>query len=523
MQYQFDDFVLDTDLFQLKKRDSLVPGEPQVLELLLYLIDNRGRLIGKEELIDVIWKGRLVSDIAIGSRIKLARKMLGDDGRRQKYIKTQYKKGYIFQAVVTEHVDEEDVSSLKEMEIVHSRSFMDLSNGNTRLPIVVLGFQNIGKQSEEDKFSAGLVEDIVTTLARISKLAVITYPSSCRLEDLNLSSDNNDLRAKYALTGNTLSSGSRVRVSVRLVDVFTGHNIWGQRYDFEHKDILDLQDEITKEVVSALQVELTEGDQALLASRGTENIEAWRLTIEGQPLVLEHHQDGVRRGRLLLEKAVALDKNYALAWSVLAVAHWKESLNESWSDSREDSLNYAISASDRSIEIDPLNPASLAMRSLILISCRRFDEAQEHAEKALYYCNSEATTMALASITLRACCLTEKSILFTRKAMQLCPIYPAWYPYGNAICHWIRKEYDLAIQYAQEAIKIDPLFAYSYFVLIMVYGETGRLEEASKQIDKILQIDPSFSRNAYTQGLPFKDKEVEARREVALAGVGLPE
>jgi adenylate cyclase len=328
---------------------------------------------------------------------------------------------------------------------------------------------------------------------------------------------------RYVLYGSVRNDGKRLRISVHLVETCSGQYLWTQRYDCLNKDFFDLQDEVTKAVVSALQVELTEGDQALLLSRGTENIEAWQLTFQGQAAVLEHHQDSVRRGLQQLELAVSLDQDYALAWSALGVAHWKESLNKGWSDSRETSLKLSVEASDRALALEPKNASILAMRSLILVSHRNFNEALELAKQALYYANSEASTIAIAGITLRACCQPELSIMHTRKAMELSPIYPAWYPYGISICYWMQGELDLAIELAREAIEIDPGLSVTYFALAMIYAESGQIQLAHDAVAALILIDPQFSSGAFTQGMPFSDPAIEARRKSALKKAGMPD
>jgi TolB-like protein/Flp pilus assembly protein TadD len=373
--------------------------------------------------------------------------------------------------------------------------------------------------------SEGITEDIVTTLSRISKLVVLAYPMA--VEDDNKPTDNPRLQeamaVDYRLEGSLLCEGERLRISVRLIEAASGQHVWAQRYDRKFGSLFELQDDITREVVSALQVELTEGDQALLASRGTANIEAWKMTFEGHAAVLDHRQDSVRRGLQLLESALALDPEYVLAWSALATAHWKESLNQGWSPSREGSLQQAIEASDRALQLDSLNAGTLAVRSLIRVSQRRFDDALECAEQAIYHARSEANTIAIASISLRALCMPEQAIAHTKKAMQLCPVYPAWYPYGVATCYWMMKQYEQALVAVEEAIRIDPGFSLSFMVLAMILVETGQVDEARTAIRSLLAIDPDFRFSAFAAGVPFLDEAVEARRRDAVLSAGLPE
>ena len=521
--YSFEQFVLDTDRFEILQSGKPIHAEPQVVELLIYFASNSGRLITRDELNRSVWKGRVVSDSAISGRIKMARKILGDDGRQQKYIRTVHKKGYSFVA----KAQKTNGAVPQDGQYPAPDSAADtLGSGRGPLPSIgVLKFANLDNVIERQHFAEGMTEDLITTLSKISKLIVVAHAESMQTGNnaVNARQAGIELDVRYVLYGSVRNDGERLRISVHLVETQSGQYLWTQRYDRLNREIFDLQDEITKEIVSALQVELTEGDQALLLSRGTENIEAWQLTFQGQAAVLEHHQNRVRRGLQQLEKAVRLDENYALAWSALSVAHWKESLNKGWSDSRENSLKMSVEASDRALALDPQNASILAMRSLILVSFRRFNEALELAKQALHYANSEATTIAIAGITLRACCEPQLSIMHTRKAMELCPLYPAWYPYGIAICYWMMGELDPAIEHLQEAIEIDPGLSLNYLVLAMIHAESDEDQKARDAVQSLLLIDPNFSSRAFLKGMPFRDPVIEARREAALKKAGMPE
>jgi len=522
MQFQFDDFTLDTERFQLMRYGKAVRTEPQVLELLIFMIENRGRLVSRVELNDSIWNGRVVSESALSSRIKIARKILGDDGRKQRYIRTIHKKGFTF----TSEIEVREAASVDHTTNNDSERPHEVSDPITtdRKPsIAVIAFSNLGSDPEKQYIPDGITEDIITALSKISKLIVMVYPSSPQAEEtiadkLNLA---RKLEIDYLLEGSVRSEGENLRISSRLIEVASAQHRWAQRYDRKNSDIFELQDNITKEVVSALQVELTEGDQALLASRGTDNIKAWQLTFEAQVLVLSHHQDGVRRGIELLEEVTTLDASYVLAWNTLATGHWKESLNEGWSQSRQQSLVLAIECSDKALSLDPQNTRSLASRSLIAITQENFDEAFGLAKKALRFANSDANTIAISGITLRYCCKPEMAIKYTRKAMRLCPIYPAWYPYGIAICYWMLGKLDDAFTSIEEAIRIDPGLSLNYFVLVLLYTETEQQQKAMDCVEKIYRIDPNFSASVFIESLPFGDPKIENRRADLLRKAGM--
>jgi len=391
--------------------------------------------------------------------------------------------------------------------------------------VAVLPFANLSDGKDLDYFADGITEEIITTLSKISKLFVIARNSTLVYKGraVDIRQVGHEQGVQYVLEGSVRSGGQRVRVTAQLIEAAAGRHLWAQRYDREVGDIFALQDDVTKEIVSALQVELTEGEQAHLAAQGTQNAEAWQLYFEGRDLVHEHHRDTVQKGRSLLDQAVRLDESYALAWGALAEAHWKEARNEGWSASPERSFELSVEASDRALALDPANAGILAMRSVIMTTLRDFDGALALAEKAIRLAHSDANAIALAAITLYACGKAEESIKQTELAMRLCPRYPPWYLLMLARCHWVLGQFEEAIAASRSATKADPLYVQPYIELAMVYAEAGRVSDARKAVDAILRTDPGFSATAYMKGLPFRDPDLEARRHSALKKAGVPD
>ncbi len=391
--------------------------------------------------------------------------------------------------------------------------------------VAVLPFANLSDGKDLDYFADGITEEIITTLSKVSKLFVIARNSTLVYKGraVDIRQVGHEQGVQYVLEGSVRSGGQRVRVTAQLIEAAAGRHLWAQRYDRDVGDIFALQDDVTKEIVSALQVELTEGEQAHLAAQGTQNAEAWQLYFEGRDLVHEHHRDTVPKGRSLLEQAVRLDESYALAWGALAEAHWKEARNEGWSASPERSFELSVEASDRALALDPANAGILAMRSVIMTTLRDFDGALALAEKAIRLAHSDANAIALAAITLYACGKAEESIKQTELAMRLCPRYPPWYLLMLARCHWVLGQFEEAIAASRSATKADPLYVQPYIELAMVYAEAGRVSDARKAVDAILRIDPGFSATAYMKGLPFRDPDLEARRHSALKKAGVPD
>ena len=391
--------------------------------------------------------------------------------------------------------------------------------------IAVLPFENISGAKEHEFLAGGITEEIVTTLSKISKLFVISRNSvlAYKGKTVDVREVGGELGVRYLLEGSVRGGGSRVRISAQLIEAATGHHLWARRYDREMDDVFALQDDIAKEIVSALQVELTEGEQARLAVNNTRNVEAWQLAFEGRDLVHLHRKDSVRKGRKLIEQAVALDPDYVFAWGSLAEAHWKEAANEGWSEFPERSLEKALEASERAVTLDPENADVLSMRSVIMVTMRDFDGALVLARQALRVAHSQANAIALATITLRCCGQAEEGLRQLELAKRYCKVYPAWYLYNEAFCHWILGQTDEAVAALNGANNIDPDFSLSYALAAAIHAENGDAEEAGKATKQVLRTDPLFSANRFAESRPFHDPDLASRLRSALQAAGLPD
>lgn len=391
--------------------------------------------------------------------------------------------------------------------------------------IAVLPFENMSTDPEHEFFADGITEDIITTLSKISKLFVIARNSTLIYKGraIDVKQVGREQGVQYVLEGSVRWGGMRVRITTQLIEAATGHHLWGQRYDRQVSDIFAVQDEITKEVVSAIQIELTEGEQAALLARGTDNLEAWQLTFQARNLLHEHHQEGVRKARHLVDQALRLDEKYFLAWGVLAGCHWTEALNEGWSASRERSLELALEANDRSLALAPSQPMVLIMRGLILLAYREFDAALEFVESATHSVQGQANALATGAIVLLACGKPEEAIKHINKAMRLCPVYPAWYLWLQGAAHWALGQSEESIAAARLAIERDPDFSYAFVLLAMVYAETQRDVEAQNAVAEVLRTNPDFSLTTWAKGMPYHTPELESRQLAALRKSGLPE
>ena len=390
--------------------------------------------------------------------------------------------------------------------------------------IAVLPFTNMSGDPEQEYFSDGITEDIITALSKIKKLFVVARNSTFTYKGqaVDVKRVGREQGVRYVLEGSVRRGGDRLRITAQLIDAATGHHLWAERYDRESSDVFALQDEITREVASALQVELTEGEQARLWASGTKNLEAWELVIQANHLIHRHHREDTHEARRLLEQALRLDENYATAWEMLGLTHWTDAINEGWSDSREASLARALEANDRALTIDPSNPDTLASLGLIKLTSGNHDEALALSEKAVALAPNHANNMAVAGVISVYCGKPQEALKLVHKAMRLSPVYPIWYLFPLTRAYWSMGETDQALVAARSAIERDAEISISHLLHAIVLTDAGRDAEAQGAVAEVLRLEPNFSVEAWAarRGTPT---ELSIREAEALRKAGLPD
>jgi adenylate cyclase len=390
--------------------------------------------------------------------------------------------------------------------------------------IAVLPFTNMSGDPEQEHLSDGISEDIITALSKIPKLFVTARNSTFTYKGraVDVKQVGREQGVHYVLEGSVRRGGDRLRITAQLVDATTGDHVWAQRYDRFVEDVFALQDEITREVTSALQVELTDGEQARLWASGTQNFEAWEFVIQVPELIYSHRKDHILMGRRLAEQALLLDKNYAAAWTMLGLSHWEEAFN-GWSENPETSINLAMDAAAVSQSIDDSNPDTYALLTWIHLSLRKFDRAYDLAQQAMLLGPNNSFVLGVASDVAMFCNRPHDMIVLLNKAMRLCPIYPAWYPSSLAWAYLLMDRREDAIASAQTSSDIDPDYPFNHMVLAIAFAESERERDAHTAVENLLRVDPKYSLRTFSECQPFRDAEVLDRHIEGLRKAGLPE
>jgi adenylate cyclase len=387
--------------------------------------------------------------------------------------------------------------------------------------IAVLPFLNMSGDPEQEYFSDGISEDIITDLSKLSGLFVIARNSSFIYKDkpVNLRQVGRELGVRYVLEGSVRKGGNQVRITAQLIDAESGHHLWANRFDRKLEDIFAIQDEITEEIVTALDIKLLSGEQALVWRKSLKNPEARDLYYRGREKFNRFTKEAMAEARQLSEQVIELEPDsplgYALTAGVLTVEVWG-----GWSKTPTQSLKYAAELSQKAIVLDDTNPDAHAQLGLVYLVNRQFEEAIAEAERAVALSPSGALVAGRAAVIHVHSGMPKEAIVLAKQAIRLNPVPPPFIFNILGVSYRESGQYKEAIAILKEGIARHPEWL-SHYALVTVYCATEQYEEARAEAEEILKIDPLFSLEQHTMRLPYKDPAVNERLLADLRKAGL--
>ncbi len=345
MIYQFADCSLDVERQELRRGSELVDVEPQVLDLLQYLIRNRERVVSKDDLIEHVWHGRIVSESTLTSRITAARQAIGDSGDQQRLIRTVARKGIRFVGQVRSDKSASDGAT----DANATRIALQLPD---KPSIAVLPFQNMSGDPEQEYFADGMAEEILTSLSYCKSLFVIARNSSFAYKNktIDVRQIGRELGVRYVLEGSVRRSGDLLRFTAQLVDATSGAQIWADRFDGVIKDIFKLQDRITESVVAAIEPSVQLAEIERLRTKPAKNFNAYDLLLRAQQLEYELTDESLSQAIDYCRQALAIDPNYAQAMALAAYCYAERS-QQDWLRDRERETAEGIRLANRAVEL----------------------------------------------------------------------------------------------------------------------------------------------------------------------------
>src|SRR5262245_44215607 len=320
--YKFEDFSFDLDRLELRRNGELVAIDPQVFDILKYLINNRYRVVTKDDLIADVWHGRIVSESTLTSRITAARQAIGDSGEEQRLIRTIARKGIRFVGEVREIAPSVGTASATPAEAARSPA-PPLPD---RPSIAVLPFEAMAGDTELSGFADGLTEDIITGLSRIKALWVIA-PNTMRTykgRPVDVRTVGRELGVQYVVSGSVRKAENRLRMTAQLIEAETEHHIWAAKFDRAAAGLFELQDDFAQCVVASVQVQLIVSEGKAVARKAQPSSRIIDLLARSRERLYQATADGLSDAVSLTEKALLLDPANGEACRLLAAGIWHQ-------------------------------------------------------------------------------------------------------------------------------------------------------------------------------------------------------
>ena len=401
--------------------------------------------------------------------------------------------------------------------------------------IAVLPFANMGGDPEQAYFADGMTEDLITDLSKVAGLFVIARNSTFAYKDkaMHIREVAKTLGVRYVLEGSVRRSGQKVRVNAQLIDATTGGHVWADRYDGDLKNIFAFQDKVTRNVVTALAVELTKDDRERVARRGTENTQAYDVFLKGWQHYLRQTPEDFRAAVVQFKKAAELDPSYGRAYAALAATYWEASTRY-WDAAlgfhRHQEAQFQAEQFLAKAMRDP-TPLAHQVASAMLLHAQKHDEAIAEAKRAIAGDPNDADGYVSLANALSFTGKATEALELVERAIRLNPHFPPYYLYQLGLARFGMKRLDEAAASLERALALNRDDYWSQRLLLATYGLLGRREDAAKLLEMIKRnekrgwiafFDPITIRAA-TYWYPFAEPADAARFSEGLRKAGVPE
>ena len=511
MQLVFGDYVLDRERRELSRGSEQIALEPQVLDVLIHLVQNRDRVVTKDDLIACVWDGRIVSDSTLTSRVNAARRAVGDSGDRQEVIKTYARKGFRFLGAVQIAGDGDGSSGPVERGEIAPAAALPQADASVadegrrpdaalkwggRPSVAVLPFSNLSGDSEQEYFTDGITEDIITALSRHRSLAVIT-----RNGNFASKSAGGDLRqagltlgAEYLVEGSVRKAGERVRITTQLVETEGGRQLWAERYDRDLQNLFALQDEITTTIAARIEPEVGAAERLRVERKAVPALHAWDFFRLGTKHFYKSTPADNLEAQRLFRRALEIDPNLAEAYgylsyaTVLSMVYFEAELNE-------ERLAEAVVIGRKGVELDDQDGLIRFMYGRALLATKAYGDALAELETAVELNPCLAVSYCGLGDSLAYEGRITEAIPYFQKAIELSPYDPlrwAFYAY-RALAHIFAQDFELASDWAQKATRVPNAHYWAFAHRVSALGYLDRPEELHAATAELLQRKPDFS------------------------------
>ena len=413
--------------------------------------------------------------------------------------------------------DPELIAQVGQVNVTASKS----SSAPDKPSIAVLPFQNLSGDPEQEYFSDGMTEDLITDLSKISGLFVISRNSAFSYKGSRTSAEQvgSDLGVRYVVEGSVRKKSNRVRISAQLIDAETQYHLWAERYDRELDDIFEVQDEVIQQIVAALAVKLTAGEQARVSTAPTQNLEAYDAFVRGREEYARREQNANEQARALFWQAIELDPSYAEAYAFLGRTYLTEMVNQ-WSADPE-ILDKIFAHGRKAVALDESQPTGHETLAYAFLAQREHDSAIAEARKAIHFDPNFAEAYISLGEILSFSSQPREAVPFIEQAMRLNPRFTPNYLWALGQAHRLLGNYDEAITIFRRVVTRNPDLMVAHLMLAACYAETDRDDEARVAAQEVMRISPNFSLALSHARSPYKNEAEIKRQTDSLLRAGL--
>lgn len=523
MAFVFEDFVLDHERRELRRGADVVAVEPKVFDLLVHLVANRQRVIAKDDLIDAVWNGRIVSDSALATAVNAARVALGDSGEAQRLIKTLPRKGFRFVGEVRTHEVVDKATT--DVATAPPKPNLDLPD---RPSLAVLPFTNIGADPEQDYFADGIVEEMITALSRMRSLFVIARNSSFTFKgrSVDVKEVGRELGVRYVLEGSVRKAARRLRISAQLVDAVTGMNLWADRFEGGLDDVFELQDQVTASVIAAISPQLERAEIARAKRKPTESLDAYDTYLHGMASFHQWTRQATDVALRDFYRAIELGPDLAAAYAMAAMSYSRRR-GQNWFADREKEEAEVRSLARQAARLGPDDAVLLGFSGYAIAhAAGELEEGAAIIERAIHFSPNVASAL-LASGWVKVW-LGEAGLAIEHldRAMRLSPLDPFMHMMQTAAAHahFFMGHYADGAVWADKALRERPKTVPALRIAAASFAMAGREREAKNAIARLLQIDPMLCVSNFRETLgPYRHEEQVTQYGDALRKAGLPD
>jgi TolB-like protein len=509
VRYAFEDYVIDSDRRELTRSAEPIAVGPQVFDLLLHLVRNREHVVSKDELLDAVWAGRIVSESTLTSHINAARRAIGDSGQNQRLLRTIARKGFRFVGDVSE-IASRSAAASNEPD-APGKTIVEAPVLPDRPSIAALPFLNLSGDIEQEYFTDGVVEDIITALSRIRWLFVIARNSSFAYKGraVDVKQVGRELGVRYVLEGSVRKAAHKVRITGQLIDATTGAHLWAERFESGLDDIFELQDQVTEAVVGAIAPQLERAEIERAKRKPTESLDAYDYYLRGMAHLHLGSRESIDSALGQFNRALMRDPNFASAYAMAAWCYFWRKVN-GWMTDRPGEIAEGARLARRAVDLGRDDAVALTRGGHALAHLAN-DVAGGIAllDRALVLNPNLASAWFLAGFLRTWNGEPDAAIEYFERGMRLSPLDPELYRMqaGLAAAHLFAGRFDAASSWAEKAFRELPSFLMVVSVIAASHALAGRPGEAQRATKHLRELDPTLRISNLADWLPIRRPE----------------